>query len=134
MPTARELLEQAEALMQRERAALMSDDIPTLTDSVPLSDDGLVGNAALDMRGAPASLEDIPMLTEAVEDFDTPSIPLAQSLDDELAMWHEADDASILVPAPAAAPEPPAVAAAPKSPETLTAIEAPIAQPSPHDR
>src|SRR5207237_1612980 len=132
MPTARELLEQAEALMQRERAALMSDDIPTLTDSVPLSDDGLVGNAALDMRGAPASLEDIPMLTEAVEDFDTPSIPLAQSLDDELAMWHEADDASILVPAPAAAPEPPAVAeAAPKSPETLTAIEAPIAQPSP---
>src|SRR5438132_11547539 len=131
MPTARELLEQAEALMQRERAALMSDDIPTLTDSVPLSDDGLVGNAALDLRRAPVSLEDIPMLTEAVEDFDTPSIPLAQSLDDELAMWHEADDASILVPAPVATtatPEAPAVEeAAPQSPEPLTAIEAPIA-------
>src|SRR5437016_9379318 len=132
MPTARELLEQAEALMQRERAALMSDDIPTLTDSVPISGDGLVGSAALDMRGAPTSLEDIPMLTEAVEDFDTPSIPLAQSLDDELAMWREADDASILVAAPAATPEAPAVEKeAPESPEALPPVEAPIAEPSP---
>src|SRR5213593_372666 len=102
MPTARELLEQAEALMQRERAALLSDDIPTLTDSVPTARDGVVGGAAVDMRHAPTSLDDIPMLTEAVEDFDTPSIPLAQSLDDELALWRESADASIDVAAPAA--------------------------------
>jgi hypothetical protein len=135
MPTARELLEQAEALMLRERSALMSDDIPTLTDSVPISGDGLVGSAALDARGAPTSLEDIPMLTEAVEDFDTPSIPLAQSLDDELAIWREADDASILVAAPAATTATPEVAVVEEgtleSPEMLAAIEAPIAKPAP---
>ena len=88
MPTARELLEQAEALMQRDRAALLGDGIPTLTDSVP-------GAApALDARRASSALDDIPMLTEAVEDFDTLSIPLSKSLDDELAMWRETADAS----------------------------------------
>jgi hypothetical protein len=135
MPTARELLEQAEVLMQRERAALMRDDIPTLTDSVPTAHDGVVVGAALDMRHAPTSLDDIPMLTEAVEDFDTPSIPLAQSLDDELAMWREPDDASIDVAAPSAATAPteaPAVdEGTPESPETFAAVEAPIAEPSP---
>jgi hypothetical protein len=135
MPTARELLEQAEALMQRERAALMSDDIPTLTDSVPTAREGVVDGAALDMRHAPTSLDDIPMLTEAVEDFNTPSIPLAQSLDDELAMWREEDDASILVAAPAATTPTTEAAsveeAAPESPEMLAAVEAPIAEPSP---
>jgi hypothetical protein len=135
MPTARELLEQAEALMQRERAALMSDDIPTLTDSVPTAREGVVDGAALDMRHAPTSLDDIPMLTEAVEDFNTPSIPLAQSLDDELAMWREEDDASILVAAPAATTPTTEAAsveeAAPESPELLAAVEAPIAEPSP---
>ena len=135
MPTARELLEQAEALMQRERAALMSDDIPTLTDSVPTAREGVVDGAALDMRHAPTSLDDIPMLTEAVEDFNTPSIPLAQSLDDELAMWREEDDASILVAAPAATTPTTEAAsveeAAPESPEMLAAVEAPIAAPSP---
>ena len=34
MPTARELLEQADALMRRNRSPLM-DDIPVLTDAVP---------------------------------------------------------------------------------------------------
>ena len=34
MPTARELLEQADALMRRNRSPLV-DDIPVLTDSVP---------------------------------------------------------------------------------------------------
>jgi len=91
MPTARELLEQAEALMQRDRAALMSDGIPTLTDSVP-APDGVV--PPLDARRLSTALDDIPMLTETVEDFDTPSIPLSQSLDDELAMWRNTADAS----------------------------------------
>lgn len=38
MPTARELLEQADALMRRNRVAAL-DDIPVLTDSVPMSGD-----------------------------------------------------------------------------------------------
>ena len=136
MPTARELLEQAEALMQRERAALMSDDIPTLTDSVPAARDGVVG-AAVDMRHAPTSLDDIPMLTEAVEDFDTPSIPLAQSLDDELAMWRETDDVSIHVVAAAdatvATEAPVSQDEPPEPPETFAAVEAPIAESSPQE-
>src|SRR5438034_10697655 len=128
MPTARELLGQAEALMQRDRAARMTADIPTLTDSVPMVRDVVVvGSAALDMRRAPTSLDDIPMLTEAVEDFDTPSIPLAQSLDDELAMWRDSPDASLRdpsveAPAPAAAKEEPRVEA--------EAAPAPIAVPT----
>ena len=48
MPTARELLEQAEALMQRERAARMNDDIPTLTDSVPTPRDGIAALRVVD--------------------------------------------------------------------------------------
>jgi len=135
MPTARELLEQAEALMQRERAPHMSDGIPTLTDSVPTADDDVIGAATLDMRQTPASLDDIPMLTEAVEDFDTPSIPLAQSLDNDLAMWREEDYASIHVAADAvttATTEAPAVEeGAPELSETLAAVEAPIAEPTP---
>ena len=122
MSTARELLEQAEALMQRERAALMSDDIPTLTDSVPTPHGGVVGGPALDGRHSPASLDDIPMLTEAVEDFDTPSIPLAQSLDDELAMWRETEAESVHVSTPAASiatDAQPLQQAAPEPPEKM---------------
>src|SRR5437762_9194977 len=133
MPTARELLEQAEALMQRERAARMNDDIPTLTDSVPTPRDGIAGGAALDMRRIPTSLDDIPMLTEAVEDFDTPSIPLAQALDDELAMWRETNAVSPDIDALAAPTVTADTAAlqepAPVSPELLGAVEAPNAQP-----
>ena len=87
MPTARELLEQAEALMRRERAGLMGDGIPTLTDSVPTPGGQL--DPELDARRIPSALDDIPLLTESVEDLDTPSIPLAQSLDAELALWRE---------------------------------------------
>ncbi|HEY2818883.1 MAG TPA: hypothetical protein VGK44_17315 [Casimicrobiaceae bacterium] len=92
MPTARELLEQAEALMQRDRAALLGDGIPTLTDRVPTPGGVVPG---FEMRGAPTTLDDIPMLTETIEDFDTPSIPLAQSLDDELALWRNSGDTSL---------------------------------------
>jgi len=107
MPTARELLEQAEAMMQRDRAPMLGDGIPTLTDSVP-TPGGILPE--LDARRAPIALDEIPMLTETIEDFDTPSIPLAQSLDDELALWRDSPDASLRdssveAPAPAAARE-----------------------------
>ena len=45
MPTARELLEQADALMRRNRAAAV-DDIPVLTDSVALPVEMPTGAAA----------------------------------------------------------------------------------------
>lgn len=65
MPSARELLEQADALMRRNRSPLM-DDIPVLTDSVP---------AVVRRRDAPAvpaaqepgGPDTIPMLTESVD-------------------------------------------------------------------
>jgi hypothetical protein len=136
MPTARELLEQAEALMQRERAARMPADIPTLTDSVPIPHEGIVVGAPHDMRRAPASLDDIPMLTDTVEDFDTPSIPLSQSLDDELAMWRETDDESshmgptapAIVTAEAPAAEAPAAEAEAQTPESPDAAATPITE------
>jgi hypothetical protein len=138
MPTARELLEQAEALMQRDRAARMTNDIPTLTDSVPIARDAVVVGAALDLRRAPASLDDIPMLTEAVDDFETHSIPLEKALDDELAMWREPSDASIHGAEPSAtavaALAPTFENATPELPETLvqdaaTPAESPVHSP-----
>src|SRR5438067_4649578 len=134
MPTARELLEQAEALMHRERAAL---DIPTLTDSVRIAHNAAVQPAPIDIRRAAATLDDIPMLTEAIEDFDTPSIPLAQALDDELAMWRETDDVSIHVVAAAdatvATEAPVTQEETPEPPETFAAVEVPIAESSPQE-
>ena len=63
MPSARELLEQADALMRRNRSPLM-DDIPVLTDSVPEARPGRPAR----LRPAPpeARTEDaVPMLTES---------------------------------------------------------------------
>jgi len=119
MPTARELLEQAEALMQRDRAALLGDGIPTLTDSVPAPGGGAA--PALDARRASSALDDIPMLTEAVEDFDTLSIPLSKSLDDELAMWRETADASPHAPSVDVVPVEAVHVETPAQPETALA-------------
>src|SRR3954464_1465272 len=62
MATARELLEQADALMRRNRSPLM-DDIPVLTDSVPEARPGRPARLrpALPER---RSADTIPMLTE----------------------------------------------------------------------
>ena len=70
MPTARELLEQADALMRRNRAAAL-DDIPVLTDVVPVHGDRAPpphaaeppGPPAADAPAAPAAAG-IPTLTE----------------------------------------------------------------------
>ena len=63
MPSARELLEQADALMRRNRSPLM-DDIPVLTDSVP---EVTVGRPKRDEPPAESNAPDtIPMLTESV--------------------------------------------------------------------
>jgi hypothetical protein len=134
-PTARELLEQAEALMQRDRAALLSDGIPTLTDSVP-APDGI--GPAIDARRPPSALDDIPLLTETVEDLDTPSIPLSQALDDELALWRDAPVAPVqsesIEPSPAAveaAPVQAEPAIAESQPDVATSVDSAIVTPSP---
>src|SRR5690349_10166431 len=69
MPSARELLEQADALMRRNRSPLM-DDIPVLTDSVP---EARLAPPARPRPSLPADGPDsIPMLTERVEDKPAP--------------------------------------------------------------
>ena len=74
MPTARELLEQADALMRRNRAAAV-DDIPVLTDSVavPAGMPPVAAAAATpafsgvpSAPAAPRAPEHVPTLTEAV--------------------------------------------------------------------
>jgi len=130
MPTARELLEQAEALMKRERAAL---DIPTLTDSVPVAHNAAI-HSAPEMRRI-VTLDDIPMLTEAVEDFDTPSIPLEQALDDELAMWRESAERAPLpeTPGDVEAVTPPLQQAPDEVHEISPTVEAAIVVDAPPD-
>jgi hypothetical protein len=85
MPTARELLEQADALMRRNRLGSTSadDGIPVLTDEVPPStsrtDEPVVAAPAPAPASVPSpapvtDLEDVPLLTDAVEEIDAPSI------------------------------------------------------------
>jgi hypothetical protein len=71
MPSARELLEQADALMRRNRSPLM-DDIPVLTDSVP---EARPGHPARLRPARPGSRgpDTIPMLTERVSSAATPA-------------------------------------------------------------
>jgi hypothetical protein len=61
MPTARELLQQAEALMQRDRmAAIAQEDFPLLTDVVDELPPEIIDRAApLDARPLPAAEDDI---------------------------------------------------------------------------
>jgi hypothetical protein len=93
MPTARELLEQAEALMLRNRSAMMAESRPAIDESVASARTVKAAlSPALDMPATPATLDDIPLLTDAVEDFDTPSIPHPQRIEDESSFWNEAVD------------------------------------------
>ncbi len=71
MPSARELLEQADALMRRNRSPLM-DDIPVLTDAVPEVRPGRPARLrpALPERVAP---DTVPMLTEHVSSTPSPA-------------------------------------------------------------
>jgi hypothetical protein len=67
MPTARELLEQADSLMRRNRAAAV-DDIPVLTDAVPIDEALLVLPETDDEdMSAHFPLAPIPTLMERVE-------------------------------------------------------------------
>jgi hypothetical protein len=75
MPSARELLEQADALMRRNRSPLM-DDIPVLTDAVPEVRPGRPAR----LRPAPpesSAPDTVPMLTERLAPEPPPSPPVA---------------------------------------------------------
>ncbi len=124
MPTARELLEQADALMRRNRGRdAPAEDIPELTDEVPLaaqevrvSGSPRPARAAVLASRRQESATDVPELTDAVAYVDAVSIqPLAEE-GGEVSRWLEAElgDASITGPAPdSIAVVPPATLRAP---------------------
>ena len=92
MPTARELLEQADALMRRNRNAAI-DDIPVLTDAVPIDEAPMLGRHRTDDDhvSAPVSTDPIPTLTERV---DSPGALTADMvmLEGEASDWLDFDE------------------------------------------
>ena len=100
MPSARELLEQADALMRRNRAAVVDTENPELAEIPELTE--IVGMVAAPAaaasvsaptvptaRAAPAGLDDVPELTEAVEEIEIQSIvELPEDLDESSGWLH----------------------------------------------
>ena len=95
MPTARELLEQADALMRRNRAAV-DDDIPVLTDAVPSALEAKSRFAPplrpVETRVAPEDASgDVPLLTDEVEEIEAE--PVDASVDEgEPSVWLDFDE------------------------------------------
>ena len=120
MPTARELLEQADALMRRNRPAApghADEGIPTLMDVVPppAPASERVEPARKQASDPVSQLADVPLLTDAVEEIEAPSI-LEEPLDDEdPEAWTDTltgahtiiPGLGIDLPAPAAQAQPP---------------------------
>ena len=82
MPTARELLEQADALMRRNRAGAV-DDIPVLTDAVPSAKEAQsrfapaqrAVQAQAPVVAPPAASDDgVPLLTDDVEEIEAAAL------------------------------------------------------------
>jgi hypothetical protein len=103
MPTARELLEQADALMRRNRARQVDTEIPELTEVIPMP------VVAPELAQAPVALADIPELTDAVEEIEIASIVEIPDDDLESNDWLRADAeelaAEIVKPVAASAPQ-----------------------------
>ena len=108
MPSARELLEQADALMRRNRARAVDTEIPELTEAIPAI-----------VRSPPTALADVPELTDIVEEIEIESIAEMPEDSSEPSAWFgfDRDDPglvrgavdSIAAPAPSLrAPTPPA--------------------------
>ena len=104
MPTARELLEQADALMRRNRGRVPEPDIPELTDEVAVV--APVGTASRasghDAASAPsAPAEDVPELTDAIGRVEEVSIEVLPDEGDE-SQWLESafGGTSVTGPAP----------------------------------
>ena len=103
MASARELLEQADALMRRNRSAVVDTEIPELTDMVAMvalapavSSGQVAAQVAVPAippppatAGAPTILDDVPELTEAVEEIEIESIvELPEDLDESSGWLH----------------------------------------------
>jgi hypothetical protein len=102
MPTARELLEQADALMRRNRSGRVDTDAtppPSITTDLGLPEPPPAGLPAAEptpSTDAPpaaqaVSLEDIPVLTDAVEEIEAPTIQDATWDAGEATDWGEFD-------------------------------------------
>jgi hypothetical protein len=96
MPTARELLEQADALMRRNRASV-EDDIPVLTDAVPSvleARSRFAPPLSPDAVPSPPSdgSDNVPVLTEAVEEIDAEAIDAAVD-EGEPSVWLDFEEA-----------------------------------------
>jgi len=86
VPTARELLEQADALMRRNRAA---DDIPLLTDAVPSVQEAksrFAPKPVVKAHSSPEADDDVPLLTEAVEEIEAVALDPAAG-EGEPSVW-----------------------------------------------
>jgi len=104
MPTARELLDQADALMRRNRARAR-DDIPVLTEAVSpetaaqMTHSGLLAERLAEPRerldSTPTAsdvLDDVPILTDAVEEIEVPSVLDPIEPGGEPSAWLDFDD------------------------------------------
>jgi len=93
MPSARELLEQADALMRRNRTGVIDTEIPELTEIVamvaaPVAP-AVAAPAPVPVSAAPLDLDDVPELTEAVEEIEIESIvELPEDLDESSGWLH----------------------------------------------
>ena len=89
MASARELLEQADALMRRNRAGVIDTEIPELREVISM--------VALAPAAAPTVLEDVPELTEAVEEIEISSIVELPEDIDESSGWLHHDHGELKV-------------------------------------
>ena len=101
MPTARELLEQTDALMRRNRAREQEADIPELTDEVAVA----AAAPPLSKASRPTSrqrdrLDDVPELNDIVEELSIQ--PLPPEDDEDVSRWleHDLGEVSITGEAP----------------------------------
>ncbi len=129
MPTARELLEQADALMRRNRAPGQESDIPELTDEIAVAAaaTGAPSRAMMVSRSTPQRRhsrdDDVPELNDAVEELSLHPLPDDEG---EVSRWLEGDlgESSITGPAPdSIAVVPPSTLRAPP-PEVETPLNA----------
>ena len=88
MPSARELLAQADALMRRNRAGMIDTEIPELKD---------IAMVAPVPAAVPAALDDVPELTEAVEEIEIESIVELPEDIDELSGWLHHEHGELIV-------------------------------------
>ncbi len=79
MPSARELLEQADALMRRNRARAVDTEIPELTE--------VVAEVAPALDATPLALEDVPELVDLVEEIEIASIAELPGDNDDVSGW-----------------------------------------------